>query len=356
MFFFKFSNKNNFLKFEKKSSIFRKIHLDDFPKFWFRKTLSVPIAVFPNYIQEYKFKRLQQAEDHFSLHAVNSNDHDEWIEDLKHNHKLSLPFRVAFGFIFAGYENFVIEMSVSDNADEWFQARDSMMNFDKVSFLSEQPEGHVPFLSTFLDTPAFASFVDEKIRMDTNADPAQTRVTRFDGLIARIRESHALVDGELELPLSELVKKEFETEMETFHASRRVMADPDGYTDVHEVHEQIETNKKPHAEFPSLYSAELLELNPHPFFAQPEQVREKTPRPPTPPADPVPLPKPDPAAMHYRFICKILKDVNSQMKRIILSRLSPDEASKLGHKLAYSHQVQVQKYLIQWCLKNINHT
>lgn len=38
-----------------------------------------------------------------------------------------------------------------------------MINFDKASFLSDQPEQHRPFLSRFLETQMFATLVDNKI-------------------------------------------------------------------------------------------------------------------------------------------------------------------------------------------------
>lgn len=38
-----------------------------------------------------------------------------------------------------------------------------MQNFDKASFLSDQPEQHRPFLSRFLETQMFATLVDNKI-------------------------------------------------------------------------------------------------------------------------------------------------------------------------------------------------
>ena len=136
-------------------------------------------------IQEQKFKDLADAEDHFSLHSGGGVDKDEWKEQLRENHLLSLPFRVTFAFIFAGYENFVIDMGGSENVEEWFQARDSMSNFDNVSFLSDQPEAHRPFLSTFLETQAFAFYIDEKIRtmsMEHSEAPGST-VNRFDGYV-----------------------------------------------------------------------------------------------------------------------------------------------------------------------------
>ncbi len=41
--------------------------------------------------------------------------------------------------------------------------RDTQQNFDKTSFLSDQKQSHLPFLSSFLETQTFSSFVDEFI-------------------------------------------------------------------------------------------------------------------------------------------------------------------------------------------------
>ena len=314
---------------------------DTLPNFPFETQLIEQAQSLFKEIHECKFKRLQQDEDHFSLHAANSEHPDEWIEDLKQNHKLSLPFRVAFGFMFAGYENFVIEMAGADTVEEWFQARDSMSNFDKVSFLSEQPEGHVSFLSTFLETQAFASYIDEKIRADvarknqTETEPIGTCVARFDSLIARIRESHTKLDGELELPLSELVNQEFQT-------------DPDGFLKTKHENTTVNTKEKPFAEFPSLHSAELLHLNFHPFFKRTEEVPEAPP-----PTEQIPLPSEPQAKIdprqHYKFILKIIKDVNSLMKRILLGRLGREAATELGHTLSYSLQAEENVQIGQLC-------
>ena len=36
-------------------------------------------------------------------------------------------------------------------------------NFDKISFLSDQNHAHLPFLSSFLETQTFSTFIDEAI-------------------------------------------------------------------------------------------------------------------------------------------------------------------------------------------------
>ena len=66
-------------------------------------------------------RRYRRNEDHFSLHGANAKSNDHWLEDMKSNHQLALPFKVAFGLVFAGYESFVIEMSGTDNVEDWFQ-------------------------------------------------------------------------------------------------------------------------------------------------------------------------------------------------------------------------------------------
>ena len=60
----------------------------------------------------------------------------------------------AFGLVFCGYENFIV-----NSAD----MKKNTLNFDKVSFLSEQPDYHVDFLAAFLETQSFASFIDDKV-------------------------------------------------------------------------------------------------------------------------------------------------------------------------------------------------
>lgn len=42
----------------------------------------------------------------------------------------------------------------------WSTQRELMQNFDKYSFLSEQPPHTQPFLAAFLETQTFTSFID----------------------------------------------------------------------------------------------------------------------------------------------------------------------------------------------------
>lgn len=47
--------------------------------------------------------------------------------------------------------------------DQWLSSRETMQNFDKATFLSDQPEPHLPFLSRFIETQMFVTLMDNKI-------------------------------------------------------------------------------------------------------------------------------------------------------------------------------------------------
>ncbi|XP_043915047.1 DENN domain-containing protein 5A isoform X2 [Protopterus annectens] len=107
-------------------------------------------------------------------------------EEMK-MHQLNIQVREVFvnRFIqmFADYEVFVIQPS--QDKESWFTNREQMQNFDKASFLSDQPEPYLPFLSRFLETQMFASFIDMKIMChDEEKDPV-LRV--FDSRVEKIR-------------------------------------------------------------------------------------------------------------------------------------------------------------------------
>ncbi|XP_050393892.1 DENN domain-containing protein 5B isoform X2 [Patella vulgata] len=83
------------------------------------------------------------------------------VNDLKFNSAIREIFMNRFVHMFNSYESFVIQPS--QDLESWISNRDTMQNFDKASFLSDQPEGHLPFLSPFIETQMFATLVDNKI-------------------------------------------------------------------------------------------------------------------------------------------------------------------------------------------------
>lgn len=87
--------------------------------------------------------------------------HEQYCEDLRLNNSIREIFLNRFVQMFAVYENFVI--LPNQDKDDYLSNRESLQNFDKASFLSEQPHHHQPFLSRFLESQMFATLIDNKI-------------------------------------------------------------------------------------------------------------------------------------------------------------------------------------------------
>lgn len=83
------------------------------------------------------------------------------LEELKFNNAIRMIFLNRFVNMLLWYEEFVIQNS--KDMDSWLSNRETMQNFDKASFLSDQPETYLPFLSPFLETQMFATLIDNKI-------------------------------------------------------------------------------------------------------------------------------------------------------------------------------------------------
>ncbi|KAM9301660.1 DENN domain-containing protein 5A [Gastrophryne carolinensis] len=103
-------------------------------------------------------------------------------------HQLGIHIREVFANrftqMFADYEVFVIQPN--QDKESWFSNREQMQNFDKASFLSDQPEPYLPFLSRFLETQMFASFIDNKI-MCHDEDDKDPALRVFDSRVDKIR-------------------------------------------------------------------------------------------------------------------------------------------------------------------------
>ncbi|KAI1903900.1 hypothetical protein AGOR_G00000170 [Albula goreensis] len=103
-------------------------------------------------------------------------------------HRLNIHIREVFANrftqMFADYEVFVIQPSQDKEA--WFTNREQMQNFDKASFLSDQPEPYLPFLSRFLETQMFASFIDSKI-LSQDEEEKEHALRLFDARVEKIR-------------------------------------------------------------------------------------------------------------------------------------------------------------------------
>merc|ERR1719348_798750 len=71
-------------------------------------------------------------------------------------------FLHRFAVMFHSFEHSVI---VTEEQDlNLTPQSDTPQNFDKISFLSDQIQSHLPFLSRFLETQSFSSFIDDHIQ------------------------------------------------------------------------------------------------------------------------------------------------------------------------------------------------
>ena len=117
-------------------------------------------------------------------------DHDE-IDTEKFVLDIREAFVQRFVDLLRDYEKFTIYPK--QNYDQWKRDREQFHNFDRTAFLSDQPEKHLPFLSAFLETQMFRSFIDEKIEAYYNRDPAKC-LALFDNKIeTAIKERNDLM-------------------------------------------------------------------------------------------------------------------------------------------------------------------
>ena len=84
---------------------------------------------------------------------------------LRLNNALREIFVNRFAHMFLSYEHFVIVPNSADLESLTPQQKnsESVINFDKTSFLSDQKQSFLPFLSSFLESQMFSTFIDECI-------------------------------------------------------------------------------------------------------------------------------------------------------------------------------------------------
>eukprot|EP00066_Takifugu_rubripes_P016214 XP_011605480.1 PREDICTED: DENN domain-containing protein 5B-like isoform X1 [Takifugu rubripes] len=102
----------------------------------------------------------------------NAEEEEEELKSARLNVQLREVFAARFAAMFNRYEEFIIHSAL--DLDSWLNNREGTSSFDKGSFLSVKPEKHLHFLSQFLETSMFSSFVDGKvIARWVDRDPVQ---------------------------------------------------------------------------------------------------------------------------------------------------------------------------------------
>ncbi|CAG7734875.1 unnamed protein product [Allacma fusca] len=81
---------------------------------------------------------------------------DIHLKNLKLNNSIREIFFNRFVHVFSSYDHFLIHPDQDPG-------RMLIHNFDKATFLSDQPDQNLPFLSHFIETQMFATLIDRKI-------------------------------------------------------------------------------------------------------------------------------------------------------------------------------------------------
>lgn len=121
--------------------------------------------------------------------AGSLTNNEQYYNDLRLNAEIREIFLNRFCQIFLDYEQFVILPNQSKS--EWLKNRESMHNFDKASFLSDQTTQYRPFLSQFLESQMFATLIDNKIMTSFDDKPG---VSGIDGKGKKIEEDFSSFD------------------------------------------------------------------------------------------------------------------------------------------------------------------
>ncbi|KAI6224965.1 hypothetical protein M3Y95_00808400 [Aphelenchoides besseyi] len=124
-----------------------------------------------------------------------------YLNCLSFNAAIRELFLHTFVGLFTTYEQFVINSADQQKLSQG-GSRDSVVNFDRASFLSDQPDSSLPFLAAFLETQMFASFVDAKLFSQWR--DADENIVLFDMRVAEAKTRTATANR-----VSVVVKNEF---------------------------------------------------------------------------------------------------------------------------------------------------
>ncbi|VDO28728.1 unnamed protein product, partial [Onchocerca flexuosa] len=113
----------------------------------------------------------------------------EYFKDMKINNAVREVFINRFAWLLYSYEHFVINVACPD-LETYFASRESVTNFDKTAFLSDQPNKNLPFLAAFLETQMFTSFIDAKIISQWETTDENLQI--FDSRIQTLRTKYGL--------------------------------------------------------------------------------------------------------------------------------------------------------------------
>ena len=141
-------------------------------------------------------EQLNQMISRFEVLSANSRPVSNKRHDsLRLSSAVREVFVNRFAHMFLSFEHFVIVATESDLMSMTPQQRETMQNFDKTSFLSDQKQSHLSFLASFLETQMFSTFVDEYI---ARLGESGARETAFEVRLSTLKGScvSSLFQGE----------------------------------------------------------------------------------------------------------------------------------------------------------------
>lgn len=133
-----------------------------------------------------------------SKRIENLRSNEQYYNDLYFNVEIRELFLNRFCQVFVDYEQFVI--LPNQNKSEWIKNRESLHNFDKASFLSDQTAHYRPFFSQFLESQMFATLIDNKIMtsFDDKAGGSDSK-TKTSELDAHVNKNLQLFDNRIKI-------------------------------------------------------------------------------------------------------------------------------------------------------------
>uniref|UniRef100_A0A914Q1R3 UDENN domain-containing protein n=1 Tax=Panagrolaimus davidi TaxID=227884 RepID=A0A914Q1R3_9BILA len=258
-----------------------------------------------------------------------------YFQGLRLNHAVRDLLLNHFACLFYSYDSFVISEQSSQ------QPRDSVANFDKASFLSDQPDSFLPFLAAFLETQMFASFIDSKILSHLQSD-IDENVVIFDSKIKQVREKLAALKVQtptIEKPADIMINEEprlLSPTMPSMHMDY----------EVRQPHILPGTAIRNYGGFFPDIDRRLFETNPisssthSPWKQQKQRQRnnsfglmdESSSVNNTPKHTPKKRSGDDPtrSQAHWKFVEQLLKETKTKTKRMLVMKMGK-EAVHLGH-------------------------
>ncbi|KAK3861289.1 hypothetical protein Pcinc_032720 [Petrolisthes cinctipes] len=284
--------------------------------------------------------------DGYGSQGVRRDGSWEALEELKLNNAIREVFLNRFTHLFCSYDHFVIQPNCQEtDMDQWVSCRESLHNFDKATFLCDQPELHLPFLSRFIESQMFTTLVDHKIL--ANWGKLDTNLRIFDRCIQSLREhnNESVVRTPSYEPCTTIQETQLVLEKRLAHIDYRAPApqpmDPqaESCTQFNPGHfpllDRIALNKEPHKSKKRSSQAwrrrERQERHlEHTGLTADQRDRVMTEaksklQPKLADMSPAHM-----AHTNWKFVEQLLKECNTRTKRMLVEKMG-SEAVELGH-------------------------